>query len=47
MRLTKADLQMIVDALEISKAFKVYGDGRDAHQAAIDSILRKLVGRTA
>ena len=39
---TESELALIQDALEISKSFKVYGDGREEHQAQIDSILQKL-----
>ncbi len=40
--LTEKDLGMIEDALEISKAFKVYGDGRKKHQKEIDKLILKL-----
>lgn len=41
-KLTEKELGIIEDALEISKAFKVYGDGREAHQKEIDKVIKKL-----
>jgi hypothetical protein len=40
--LTEEDMDIIEDALEQSKAFKVYGDGREEHQKKIDIIIKKL-----
>lgn len=40
--LTDKELGIIEDALETSKAFKVYGDGREEHQKQIDVIIKKL-----
>ena len=42
LKLTDEELGLIEDALEISKAFKVYGDGREEHQTKIDKVIKKL-----
>lgn len=41
-KLTENDLDIIEDALEMSAAFKVYGDGREEHQKTIKKLIRKL-----
>jgi hypothetical protein len=41
-KLTAAERDLVLDALAISSAFKVYGEGREAHQAAIRLISDKL-----
>lgn len=41
-RLTDKELGVIEDALEISGAFKVYGDGREEHQQEVKAIIKKL-----
>ena len=38
----KEELETIKDALEISAAFKVYGDGREEHQEKVEKIIQKL-----
>ncbi len=40
--LTDKELGIIEDALEMSAAFKVYGDGREAHQKQVKVIIQKL-----
>lgn len=40
--LTPKELATIKDALEISQAFKVYGDGREEHQKECANIINKL-----
>lgn len=42
MKLTRKDIALILEALEMSKAFKCYGDGREVHQQAIDKVLAKV-----
>jgi len=42
LKLTDKELGIIEDSLEISKAFKVYGEGRDAHQNTISKLIQKL-----
>ena len=42
LELTSKELEVIEEALEMSKAFKVYGDGREKHQKEIDKIIKKL-----
>lgn len=40
--ISKQELNLIIEALEISKSFKVYGDGREKHQAECQYIINKL-----
>lgn|SRR5574343_48930 len=40
--LTQKELATIKDALEISQAFKVYGEGREEHQKECADIINKL-----
>lgn len=41
-KLTEDQLEAVKQALEMDKAFRVYGDGRDEHQAFIQRIIVKL-----
>lgn len=42
MNLSTEAYTLIVEALDISKSFKVYGEGRVEHQDAIDRVLLEL-----
>lgn len=42
--LTGGQLEALLQALQMSHAFAVYGDGRDAHQATIEDIIAKIKG---
>ena len=42
LELTSKELELIEEALEISRDIKVYGDGREEHQKAVNSIIKKL-----
>lgn len=42
MKLSNEAYELIADAIEMSKSFKVYGDGREEHQKACDEALQEL-----
>lgn len=44
--MTNNELKIIEEALEMSKAFKIYGNGRAEHQKEIDMIIKKLYEKT-
>ena len=41
-----ADLKVIIEALKMSGAFKVYGEGRDAHAKNTERIIKALPVRS-
>lgn len=40
--MTKEQLEIVIKALEMYKAFAVYGEGRDKHQAAVQEVIEVL-----
>jgi len=40
--LTEDQLRAVISALEMDSAFRIYGDGREEHQAFLQRIISKL-----